>query len=99
MPSAFMGKYFTIHRAGSEALKYFFSVAFFLLLIGGIGGAIVWFFWVRPLEVEPQSAPPPTEQVQPVPAQPKPPENPSRPEKDEPKPWEKAKEGKPNRIL
>ena len=94
-----MGKYFTIHRAGSEALKNFFSIAFFLLLIGGIGGAIVWFFWVRPLEAEKQPQKPAIEQVQPAP-----PEQPAtppanQPEKSEPKPWEKAKEGKPNRIL
>ncbi|MCI4667096.1 MAG: hypothetical protein MRZ79_02975 [Bacteroidia bacterium] len=91
-----MGKFFTIHRAGKEALKNFFAVSFFILLIAGIGGAIVWFLMVRPLQnkTEPEKTTV-KEQVDPSPPTPSTPET-KKPEKPEgeKKPWEKDAEEK-----
>lgn len=90
-----MGKFFTIHRAGKEAMKNFFAVSFFILLIAGIGGAIVWFLMVRPMQDEKQQAPVTTEQVD-TPPTPQPPSTATKPaspkSNEEKKPWEKGED-------
>lgn len=87
-----MGKFFTIHRAGKEAMKNFFAVSFFILLIAAVGGLIVWFLMVKPLQDKVKDQPKPkTEQV--APPKTNKPEVPSSSKpKEEKKPWEKDEE-------